>query len=823
MESPTDQPGAPADARLVEIAVTLPVRGTFTYRFPDSFAATPETGMRVLVPFGARRVTGYVLAAEVPVPADTGGEGAPPLRDVADLLDAAPAFDAQMLEFFRWIARYYHSPLGEVIRTGLPSALGVPSSVRARLTPLGRSAAAMPGADRVLKMLAESARGDLEVRWLLRTAGSTMSRLLKREREGYVALHRQEADAEHGKRRERVAVFVMQVPMPARAHRAVEVLARVAHAREILVSELRDELGEVSAQLRSLESRGAIRIESRRVFRTPHGSFVDSGEVAAADPPELTPDQRKVTDNVLKALDKGGYHGYLLHGVTSSGKTEVYLRLIARAVEEGRGAIVLVPEIALTPQLVGRFRARFGERVAVLHSGLSDGERLDQWEQVRRGRLRIVVGARSAVFAPVPRLGLIVVDEEHEPTFKQEDQLRYHARDLAIVRARLGDAIVVLGSATPSLESSHNTHRRKLELLSMPRRVHDRPLPEVTLIDLRHTPAADPERILSEPLLTAIEDNLVAGEQTLLFLNRRGYASFVLCRACGFIQECPHCSISLTYHHAQRRLICHYCDHHRAPPERCGKCGGTLIQPMGVGTEKVEASLRTLLPGARLARMDRDTTRGPALGQLLRAFRAREKDILIGTQMIAKGHDFPGVTLVGVLLADQSLKFPDFRAAERTFQLLTQVAGRAGRGDRPGRVLVQTYDPRHYSLRRARHHDYAGFLDDELALRRERGYPPFVYLALVRVTAPDAGAARAEAEHAARVVLGTDQRRALGVLGPSPAPIERIKGRSRWHVLVRSPSRKALHTALATLRNDLDQRRGRATSVAIDVDPVSLL
>ena len=813
------------DGRLVEVAVTLPVRGTYTYRFPEALDASPCTGMRVMVPFGARRVTGYVLSVDALAPAvddDDQADGGPALREVGDLLAGAAAFDEDMLAFFRWVADYYHAPLGEVIRTGLPSALGVPSTVRARLTPLGRSAASMPGAERALGVLHDSARGDLEARWLLRSAGATMSRLLALERQGYVELRREEANGDRGQRTERAAVFVMQVPLPAHANRAAEVLRRVARAREVLVSELREQMGDVSAQLRSLESRGAIRLESRRVFRTPHGAFVDSGEVASVDPPRLTPGQKKVTETVLRSLGKG-YEGFLLHGVTGSGKTEVYLRLIARTVEQSGGAIVLVPEIALTPQLVGRFRARFGERIALLHSALSPGERLDQWEQVRRGRLPIVVGARSAVFAPVPRLGLIVVDEEHEPTFKQEDQLRYHARDLAIVRARLAKATVVLGSATPSLESTYNTHRGKLTLLSMPERVHARPLPQVTLIDLCRTPTTDAEGVLSEPLVRALEENVARGEQSLLFLNRRGYASFLLCRSCGFILECPHCSISLTYHHASRRLVCHYCDHRRRLPERCGKCSGTLIQPMGVGTEKVEAALRLLLPKARLARMDRDTTRGPALGQILRAFHAREKDVLVGTQMIAKGHDFPGVTLVGVLLADQALKFPDFRAAERTFQLLTQVAGRAGRGERPGRVLVQTFDPRHYALRHASHHDYAGFVDTELAIRRERGFPPFLYLALLRITATDADVARREAEHAARIVLGSTLRRSIGVLGPSPAPIERIKGRTRWHVLLRSPSRRALHEALRHLRTGLEGRRGRSSSVAIDVDPVSML
>jgi primosomal protein N' (replication factor Y) len=820
-------------SHLVEIAVSLPVPGTFTYRLPAGLADGVQTGARVVVPFGARKVAGYVLATDVPPPAPAGGDGAAllpdALRDVLDVLDEAPAFDAEMLQLFRWIARYYHAPLGEVIKTALPSALGVVSSRRVALTPLGRSAAEMPGADPLLRLLRESPQSDLSAPWLLKQTGLTMARLLRLERDGHVVLRREDPDTERGQRTERVAVHVLAPPLPPNAVRAREVLARVAQAGEIAVSQLREELGEVWTQLRGLEARGAIRIEERRVFRTPQGAFLDSGEAAAVDPPPLTPSQRKAVELIEPAIGArgpagaGAYRGFLLHGVTSSGKTEVYLHLIRRCVDAGLSAIVLVPEIALTPQLLGRFRARFGDRVAVLHSALSDGERLDQWEQVRQGRLPIVVGARSAVFAPVRRLGLLVVDEEHEPSFKQEDQLRYQARDLALVRGNLAGAVVVLGSATPSLESIHNARRGKLTLVRLPERVHRRPLPEVTLVDLRQTATVDPDRTLSEPLLRALEETLAAGEQSLVFLNRRGYANFLLCRSCGFIHECPHCSISLTYHRERRRLVCHYCDLVKPLPERCPRCQGTLIQPMGVGTEKIESTLRLLLPRARIARMDRDTTRGAALPRLLRAVRQGDVDVLVGTQMVAKGHDFPNVTLVGALLADQGLKFPDFRAAERTFQLLTQVAGRAGRGERPGRVIVQTYDPGHHSLRHARNHDTNTFVDDELHLRRERGYPPFTHLALVRVTATSVEAARAEAERAARVLLAGERRRALGVLGPTPAPIERIKGQVRWHVLVRSPDRAALHAGLDALAAELDRSRGGSTSVVIDVDPVNLL
>ncbi len=800
--------------RFVEVAVMLPVPGSFTYRVPSELSP-PPVGARVLVPFGGRRAVAYVLAEEA-------RPGIDEPRELFDILDDKPAFDEMLLALLRWTARYYHAPLSEVIRTALPQALGKREAPRVVLTPLGRSAAAMPGAEPLLALLAKSARENLSERWLLRECGAPMARILAAERAGYLKRLREPKGGCGRPLTERVAVFVMRPPLNANAVRSREVLARVAQAGEIRVSALRAELGEVSAVLRTLEARGALRLEERRVFRTPHGAFVDMGEPGLSDPPVLMPEQRTALEEIWHGHEKG-YQAVLLHGVTSSGKTEVYLRLITRFLRKGRGAIVLVPEIALTPQLVGRFRARFGDQVALLHSGLTSGERLDQWEQVRAGRFPVVIGARSALFAPLPKLGLLVVDEEHETTYKQEDKLRYNARDLALVRGRLSGATVVLGSATPSLESAYNVRRGKLRLCTMRSRINERPMPEVTLVDLRRAQFVDEERALSEPLVVALRETFEAGQQSLVFLNRRGYANFLLCRTCGFIHECPHCSISFTFHQKEQRLLCHYCDERRAVPTSCPKCHGTLLQNIGTGTEKVEARLADLVPGARVARMDRDTTRGEELGKLLRAVRAHEVDILVGTQMVTKGHDFPNVTLVGVLLADQGLKFPDFRSSERTFQLLTQVAGRAGRGEIPGRVLVQTYDPRHYSLRHARDQDFDGFAETELRHRRERAYPPFRHLALVRVTAVGPALATAEAELVARVVLEGARARHLEVLGPTPAPIERLKGRTRWHVLLRGASRRGLHAALSDLEPHLRTRRADGLQIVIDVDPVNFL
>ncbi len=485
---------------------------------------------------------------------------------------------------------------------------------------------------------------------------------------------------------------------------------------------------------------------------------------------------------------------------------------------------MLVPEIALTPQLVGRFRGRLGDQIAVLHSGLDPAARQEQWARIGRGDLPVVIGARSSLFAPLERIGVIVVDEEHDASFKQDTSPRYQARDLALVRGRLAGCPVILGSATPSLESWANVARGKLAQVLLPSRVHNRPLPSVTLVDMRTARSADPDRMFSEQLVSAIRDNLAADEQTILFLNRRGFASFVLCRSCGETLGCASCAVSYTWHRRRARLVCHWCDHVAQLPGRCPACQDDALQEVGFGTERVQAVLREVLPAARIERMDRDTTRGHALTRLLDAFRAREIDVLVGTQMVAKGHDFPGVTLVGVLLAEMGLKIPDFRAAERTFQLLTQIAGRAGRAERPGRVLVQTFMPEVTTLEHAVGHDTVAFLTDEMTWRRDLGYPPWTSLALLRISGPDADRTLVEARRVAAAIERVGASEVLRIQGPSPAPIERIKGRWRYLILVRAAERAALGRTLARAMPEIDgMDRPAAVQVILDVDPQSFL
>jgi primosomal protein N' (replication factor Y) len=549
-------------------------------------------------------------------------------------------------------------------------------------------------------------------------------------------------------------------------------------------------------------------------------------EAAATLPPALTPEQQEAVRAVADALAGDAPASFLLFGVTGSGKTEVFLAAAARALADGRGVLVLVPEIALTHQVVERVAGRFGSTVAVLHSGLGPRHRWSEWRRILRGEARVVVGARSAVFAPVRRLGLVVVDEEHDPAYKQEDGLRYNARDLAVVRARLAGAVAVLASATPSAESYHAAASGRHHLLELRARPTAHSLPAVEVVDLREGKRdAGRPRLFSAPLQRALEENLARGTQSLVFLNRRGYATYLQCTACGATPSCPQCSVTLTWHRAAAALVCHHCHHHRRTPKVCPDCHGAL-EAFGVGTEQIEGALRACYPLAAVDRLDRDAARRlGAQRRILRDWQVGNTDILVGTQMVSKGHDVPGVTLVAVLLADLSLNVPDFRAAERTFQLLVQVAGRAGRGAAPGRVVVQTLRPAHRSLVAAARHDYVGFMTEELERRRVLGYPPFTRLVNVRVDGPDAGAV----ERAARELAGALRRRAaalgLGVeavLGPAPPPLERVRGRYRWQVLLRDadvPALRALARAARAYEPDLRRARLR---LAIDVDPYGI-
>ncbi len=605
--------------------------------------------------------------------------------------------------------------------------------------------------------------------------------------------------------------------------RQQEILHHLAQEGEVPIAVLERKIAGARAAVVGLEKRGLVTGGSMEVQRRPLVREEERGEA----PPLLTSHQEGAMERIARAIQRETFQGLLLWGVTGSGKTEIYLRATELCLKKGRQAMVLVPEISLTHQLVREFRSRFGERIAVLHSRLSQGERCDMWREVHRSQLPIVLGARSALFAPCRDLGLIIVDEEHETSYKQEEGLRYHARDLALMRGKFSKAIVLLGSATPAVETFHNARKGKIAGLELPERVEGRPLPTVEIVDLRRQKAPEGGRgVLSRALQEAMEETLGKGEQTLLFLNRRGFATFLLCQDCGHVFQCPNCSVTLVHHRSEKALRCHYCGWGQPAPALCPACRGTGVTDLGMGTETIEEAVHERFPEARILRMDRDTTaRKHAQKEILRAWRRGEADVLVGTQMVAKGHHVPNVTLVGVILADTSLNLPDFRAAERTFQLLLQVAGRAGRGDRPGRVIVQTFHPHHPAVLFSAAQDYRAFVANELPAREEAGYPPFRHLILFRMIGPGdeetAVAARLVGELARKICR---RREGVDALGPSPAPLARIKGRYRWQLLLKGKTRGELHGAARQIlelgRQGLLRSRVR---LSVDVDPQSFL
>ena len=840
---------------LVEVAVALPVSGTFTYRDPRRGMTMPP-GTQVVVPFGGRTVTGFVLGPGV-LPE---GAGAVKPREIEAVVSGEPAFDEEMLGLCRWAADYYQAPLGEMLRAGLPQGERASSVRGARITPdgeavlrgerplwlhpseitrggssssaqvplvgLATTSAVDPDRERARPLLQAiaDARGGLALRVIEKRFPRTQSQVQKLEAAGLIEI----GDEVRERRAEAFETFVLQAsPSPDVLQAALSPRARGRHA---VMARIAEASAGIALSTFSVAERAHVRVLARlgvlTLEKRAQASLPTRAPTAGSEAPRPTSAQDAAIREIQASLTHG-YSTFLLRGVTGSGKTEVYLRAIASAREAGRGALVLVPEIALTPQLASRFRARFGDDVAVLHSALPSRERLAAWRRLRSGEVGIALGARSAVFAPVRNLGIVVVDEEHDSSFKQEEGVRYNGRDLAVVRAQRAGAVAVLGSATPSLESFRNAELGRYRSLLLPERATPRPLPPVELVDLRRFPPG-PDGLLSSVLAEAVAANLAAGQQTILFLNRRGFSTFVLCRVCGNGVRCPHCAVSLTYHRERDRLVCHYCGYQQTVPTICPTptCRQPKLERLGTGTERAEAVIRERFPGARVARLDRDTaglrdheSGKSGLEQVLQGMNSGEIDILIGTQMVTKGHDFGGVTLVGVLQPDQSMDLPDFRATERVFQLLEQVAGRAGRGDRPGRVMIQTFRPEHPAIVSVTTHDYESFVRAEMETRRELGYPPFSRMVVLRLDAANESVVRADASAVASAVQASAGASVV-IRGPAPAPIARIRGRSRFQVWVSSADRAPLSTAvraasLVKLQPDV--------RMVIDVDPQSSL
>lgn len=571
----------------------------------------------------------------------------------------------------------------------------------------------------------------------------------------------------------------------------------------------------------SLEKKGHVEIYLEEIRRDPFSQ----SEFRTNGTHTLTAAQTSVLQQIEQQMNSGAYAAFLLHGVTGSGKTEIYMRAMQQALNLGRSAMMLVPEIALTPVFSRQLRTRFGDQVAIFHSSLQKGERFDEWTRVRNGEARVVIGTRSAVFAPIKNLGLIVVDEEHESSYRQQESPYYNARDVAVVRAQKESATVVLGSATPSLESFHNARRGKYQLLTLPERIAARPMAAAKIIDMRNVFARHGKpRVFSDELLEAIRETRARNEQSIILLNRRGYSSFILCRSCGETIQCPNCDVTLTYHRSERVIVCHYCNHRAAVPRVCPACGKKYIYYVGEGTEQIEEMLKLLFPELRVARIDRDTTaRRKVFEQSLADFSAGRIDTLVGTQMLAKGHDFPNVTLVGVVSVDAGLALPDFRSAERTFQLITQVAGRAGRGDRPGRVLIQTYHPYHYALRHACAQDYEGFYNEELRYRQNHSYPPFVALASLLIHGKDLGRVRSDSLELRRQLDVANADRKCRILGPAPAPLSRLKGEHRFQILIKARSRRALREVADAALKSLSESGINPRSINLEIDPVSIM
>lgn len=819
----------------VDVALAVNARRTFTYRVPEGMRA--PVGARVVVPFGAKVLVGVVVAqAEQPPPHIS--ESA--IKSILAVLDEEPLLSPDLLELTRWVADYYFAPWGEVIRAALPPGLMAAVAEVFSITDAGRAALARLTSARqrrsiraqILEQLARAT--SLPASELARKFGARASRAALRDllRRDQVARHYTIAEPRVKPKLEEVVVWTGDGVPPAtegaagrrsaRADARARLLEWLRKAREpVPLRELAEQTGVRPAAIRALHAEGLVRIFSRPVSRDPLAHV----EVSPPEWFELTPEQKAALRQIEEKLDEGVYATFLLHGVTGSGKTEVYIRAMHAALARGKTALMLVPEIALTPMLGRRLRAHFGRDVALLHSSLSEGERFDQWQRVARGEARVVLGTRSAVFAPLPNLGLIIVDEEHDPSYKQDEVPRYHGRDTAIMRALRHQAVVILGSATPSLESYHNVHLGKYVYLHLGERIGGRPLADVHVVDMREVFARYGRQVvLSDELVDALRETIERGEQAILLLNRRGFSSFVLCRRCGLTMRCPRCDVSLTYHRSVEQLICHYCNHRTPVLTRCPSCSSEYIYFAGVGTEQIEERLRRLFPDLRLARLDRDTaSRRRAYERILTAFAAGEIQVLVGTQMVAKGHDFPNVTLVGVISVDAILGLPDFRAAERAFQLLTQSAGRAGRGDRPGRVLIQTYYPEHYVLRMAAAQDYEGFYQREIHFRRMLHYPPITALIQLIVQHRDFERARALAEELARHVRAADASGLLRVLGPAPAPLGRLRGRYRLQILIKSSHRLAAHRALDLALENLRASGFDTHALVIDPDPVEVI
>ncbi|RRK11038.1 primosomal protein N' [Lactiplantibacillus garii] len=804
-------------AQIAQVLVDVPTMQTnrpYSYQIPAAWQSQVQPGMRVVVPFGRgkRRVQGFVLKLDETTNYD--GD----LKAIDAVVDLAPVLNPEALEMTEWLAESTFSFRITCAQTMLPAVMR--AKYEKQLRPTSQTSATVE--QTLFKGHSEVPFDDAA------QTPQAVSELLRLQAAGQVDVYYQVKN--QARRKTQVAVkttlttaelVAAEKTVRTGAHQQLALLKGLATLNgETLAQKAFSERFKVSeATIRTGAKKGWLKKVAVEVYRDPYAT----SDIQPTQPLQLNPEQQVAVDQIVSAIDQPATTTFLLEGVTGSGKTEVYLQSMAAALAQGKTALMLVPEISLTPQMVRRVKGRFGKAVAVLHSGLSSGEKYDEWRRIQRGEAQVVVGARSAVFAPLTNLGLIVMDEEHESTYKQDDAPRYHARQVALWRSRYHNCPVVLGSATPSLETRARAEKGVYQRLVLADRVNQRPLPQVSIIDMKKEMQQHAESNFSAPLLVALQDRLDRHEQSVLMLNRRGYSSFVLCRDCGFVLKCPNCDISLTLHMDTHTMKCHYCGHEEPIPRVCPNCHSRQIRYYGTGTEKVEEELRDLLPDARIIRMDNDTTRKKgAHAKLLAQFGSGDADILIGTQMIAKGLDFPNVTLVGVLNADTALGLPDFRASERTFELLTQVSGRAGRAEKSGHVYIQTFNPDHYAIRFAQHHDYEGFFKYEMQVRHQGGYPPYYFT--VQITASDLDEAVA-AKRMYQLLQWLRPRLAPStiILGPTPKPIARVNRRYYYQIVIKYKQEPNLEKTLTTLLHETQVQQRQGLQIGIDVEPLHFM
>lgn len=850
---------------IAKVIVDVPVRSTdrpFDYLIPEDLRVWIEVGSRVAVPFGHRTVQGFVIALESGVTREKKG-----LKAVQEVLDLIPPLSPELVDLAEWMSQRYACRRISALQAMLPTALKGKAERFISLgeksgnsTPAGVTEMLFPD-EELFPMFPDTGREEQEIMDFIARSGSelSMKQLTKAFPESAetikfmlrrgVLVESQSIKDKMGKKKLKAVNLTVSAELaretlasfPSRSARQKEVLSFLIDMEPMLPIPLKEVLSALqvtAGTVKGLEDKGFIEINEIEVYRDPY----QGRDFTPSEPLRLTEEQQRVYSRISETVDEQRHQVFLLHGVTGSGKTEIYLQSIQRCMNQGRQAVVLVPEISLTPQMVERFKGRFGSGVAVMHSRLSTGERYDEWRKIREGKATVAVGARSAIFAPFTNLGLIIIDEEHETSYKQEENPKYHTRDVAVRRAEQAEAVVILGSATPSLESYYAAKSKRdisfsPVLLEMPTRALGNELPKVEVVDMREELKKGNRSMFSRDLHSALETRLTRGEQSVLLLNRRGFSTFVMCRGCGYVAGCPECDISLTYHSRSDNLRCHYCGHAEPTPKVCPECGSEHIRFFGTGTQRVEEELGKLFPGIRVIRMDVDTTTEKGSHEkLLGQFRDKKADVLLGTQMVAKGLDFPDVTLVGVITADSALNLPDFRAAEKTFQLLTQVAGRAGRHQLPGEVVVQSYTPEHYSIVHASSHDYISFMLEELKHRKVLNYPPYCRLILVTLSHEELSVLLKLSENYALNIQGKARQRnwygslddqspeALELLGPVASPMPRLKGRYRFQCIIKwRGSMDVIGLAREVAEELEDSARNTGLQISIDVDPQMLM